>query len=55
MLMLLLSSLTSCATSKEPPPLMTKGIDWDDWVGHEGGVCLSNENAKDYLHWKNHK
>ncbi len=56
MLMVLIvcsGSLTSCATSN--PPIAIKGVDYDDWKDHEGGICFSEEYSKIYLHWKNNK
>lgn len=51
MLLIFCVFLTSCVASK--PPIAVKGIDYDDWK--DGGICLSKEYAKSYLHWKNHK
>lgn len=45
--------LIGCAASK--PPVAIKGVDFDDWQGHKGGICLSEEYSKIYLHWENHK
>lgn len=53
-LMLFSSSLIGCAGSN-PPPVAVKGIDYGEWEGHPGGICLSEVYSKEFLRWKNHK
>lgn len=53
MLIVCCVSLIGCAANN--PPIAIKGIDFDDWQGHTGGICLSQAYAKSYLHWENHK
>jgi hypothetical protein len=43
--------LIGCQASR--PPIAVKGIDYEDW--RDGGICLSQDYAKRYLHWKNHR